>query len=139
MCLDLNKNSKRVKAEKDVVVYKILKLKRNQNNEKVYFTPYQYRNIVIGETYQSRLCRNQYCRRTIDYGLHSFMRKVDAENLVNRYRRGYRDCVIVRCIIPCGGLYYQGEFGYYKSIASNILTYEKIVKRFTFKTNEIYC
>ena len=131
MCLDIKSSTRRQVADKDVVVYKLLITKYYVNNGLVYFTPYQNTRIEIGRTYQSRLCRNIYNNNRVDYGIHSFTSFSEAKRLVSKYYAKYEDSVVVRCIIPSGSYYYVGKFDVYNSIASNVLRYDKVLKRYS--------
>lgn len=115
MCLIIKTTTKKVKAKKDIVVYKTL----IQESDGEYLTSYQFFIVKIGETYTSDLIRdnNEIC-----VGLHSFVSKSKAKRVANYYNE-----LAVKCVIPKGSYYYRGSFFRASSIASDTLTYVEII------------
>ena len=86
----------------------------------ILHTPYMGANIIIGETYKSKLVVED---ANVENGLHSFhtVLATKSDYFVND--------VIVKCIIPKGSKYYKGKYGNYVSYASNTLKYVEIIER----------
>lgn len=84
-------------------------------------TPYRFAPIEIGNTYESILEKPK--SRAIEIGLHTFKFSGDAISDMDSPKE-----VIVRCIIPKGSTYYEGDFGGSISYASDKLQYVEIIK-----------
>jgi hypothetical protein len=89
-----------------------------------YKTPYQETEIKIGETYISKLIKNN---DRVEEGLHSFATLKDAKALTIIVSCRY-NYVIAKCVIPKGSRYYKGKFDTYTSYASDTLSYVEIIK-----------
>ena len=112
MCLNIHDNTKAKIAEKDITVYKhIIAL-----GDGTFETSYQHTEIVIGETYSSKIKRDPW---GIEKALHSYKNLEDAEN--NSYGEP-----VIECIIPKGATYYEGTFINKPAYASNQLKYVKL-------------
>ena len=142
MCLDLNKDQQQVKtAVEDMVCYKVLD--KNYVHDKL--TTIFKRSVVnIGELYTSEFTFN-HDSTSVQMGLHSFTYEDDAKKLmeyVNRYKLNNEHelnkfAVVVKCTIPKGSTYYEGNFEYNTdlsreaqnadSYASNVLIYNEII------------
>jgi len=142
MCLDLNPNQRQSKiAEDDIICYKVLD--KNYVHDKL--TTIFKRSVVnIGKLYTSEFTFN-HDSTSVQMGLHSFVHEDDAKKLmeyVNRYKSNNEHelnkfAVVVKCIIPKGSSYYEGNFEYYTdlgreaqnvdSYASNVLIYNEII------------
>jgi hypothetical protein len=85
--------------------------------EKFLLTPYKEARITIGETYSSVLKKDE---DAIYQALHSFANLADT-------REEIEEGIYVKCIIPKGAKYYEGEFDGCPSYASDKLTYVEIV------------
>lgn len=120
MCLDIKRFSFAKRAKTDIVCYKFLV--KNDYNELA--TPYRYRLITIGSTYESELkVKSRFFKNSrVEDGLHSLVNKSD----VSRCFRGTRG-VVVKCIIPAGSRYFEGHFDIYMSYASDKITYVEII------------
>lgn len=127
MCLTNVKDVAKI-APEDIVCYKKCNIYRKEKMpwsirnpfyiKKLYFyrTPYYYMDIELGKTYYSVLektCGNIY------HGLHSF---AEIQQTL------YIGQVLIKCIIPKGATYYEGEGLWEPGYASNELKYIKIVK-----------
>ena len=134
MCLYITNRSKRMTANKDIVVYKILMV--DFNDENILRTPFQKAIVEIGETYSSKLdypiVTQSLVKRKkaiILRGLHSYKHLKH----IKRYKNLYSVTRIAKCIIPKGAEYYVGKFNdpYYDtavvSYASTKLKYCNLV------------
>jgi hypothetical protein len=83
----------------------------------IFETIYQGVPIVLGETYTSRIYVET---STINIAIHSYVNRKDA---IISETEGNR--VIVKCIIPKGSRYHEGNFRSYPSIASDTIIYGK--------------
>lgn len=77
-----------------------------------YITPYRKFPVQLGKTYYSELIKDDY---VVEIGLHSYASWADA------WSDGPGE--VVKCIIPKGSEYYEGDFSGFKSYASNCLQY----------------
>jgi hypothetical protein len=88
-------------------------------------TPYQNVEIKIGETYKSKLIKNELL---VEDGIHSFKNLEDAN-----YFAGFdKNRIVAKCIIPKGSEYYIGKYGYngydgFVSYTSDTLKYVEIL------------
>ncbi len=130
MCLNLKRGSNKILiAETDIVCYKAILKKLDEDNDYDYVTLFQRSNVSIGSTYESEFF---IYRNNVEEGLHSIADKIDTEMMIN----GYNICIdqseilsifIVKCIIPKGTEYYVGLFDELKSYASAMIKYVEIV------------
>jgi hypothetical protein len=94
--------------------------------DSIILTPYRDVEIKIGETYKSKLIKND---SLVDEGIHSFKNLEDA----NYFASLYGDIFVAKCIIPKGSEYYVGKYssgydGYVSvSYASDTLKYVEIL------------
>jgi hypothetical protein len=122
MCLSKVTTDEPQIAKRNITVYKVL-IKRKGR----YLTLWRECPVQIGKTYTSKLVKrmiNDHFDSSnwgigIEEGLHSY-----------RYYKAIKDscCIKVKCIIPKGSQYYVGTFCEYVSIASDKLTYVKIIE-----------
>lgn len=109
-------------AEEDIVVYKHIIL------EDEYITSYRHAPVKFNILTSSILIKDNESN-TVDFGLHSFINKEDALSEARRFGE-----ILVRCIIPKGSEYYQGEFEtrgiIYPSYASDYIVYDEILRVF---------
>lgn len=106
-------------AEDDIVCYKIAV----RNNDDSYCTRYQYFHFKLGETYQNTEeieleNYNPYYIENIEFldigkGLfHAFVNEKDARYFLNEtYQTWERTLYIIKCVIPKGTEYVEGDFG----------------------------
>jgi hypothetical protein len=83
-------------------------------------TPYQNVEIKIGETYKSKLIKND---SLIEDGIHSFKSLKVAKRLASFDENKF----VAKCIIPKGSEYYIGNFNDYVSYASDTLKYVEVL------------
>jgi hypothetical protein len=132
MCLNLKDNFEKKVAEKDIVCYKHLQYGYYPDDQ-ILITPYRKALVKLGNTYKSNIDITTY--NEVTEALHSFKYKKDCLEdayceIKSRCRNSNKlDYVVVRCIIPQGSVYYEGDFCQYKCYASDTLTYVKIVKK----------
>ena len=121
MCLRIVKDEKPRIAKKDILCYKVI----SSCGDGTYQTYYQLTDVVIGETYKSKVIVRPN-GTTIGVGLHSYSNKKALfqfnYDLLSDPIRG------VKCIIPKGSTYYVGDFCGDRSYASDQLTYVKIIR-----------
>jgi hypothetical protein len=87
----------------------------------VILTPLRKAEIKIGETYKSKLIKND---SLIEEGIHSFESFEDAKRLASLDENRF----VAKCIIPKGSKYYIGKYGNgYVSYASDTLKYVEIL------------
>ena len=104
---------KRKKAEKDIVCYKLLR-----NNDAPYNSCYTYQR---GQINTSHLRKNKNYDN-LSIGLHSFVRKKDAEKECHAWNgKSYH---VVKMYIPKGAHYYEGFYSTFKAYASNKLLWK---------------
>ena len=131
-------------AREDLTVYKVV-FSREKNPEEMY-TPFWEFSVQFGKKYESFLSDptegpiSEWGK--VHIGIHSFIKKEDAEYLAENLQRregmldyhtdGLKETFfIVKCIIPKGTGYYEGNFQwggvYLKSITSSKIKYvEKV-------------
>jgi hypothetical protein len=88
----------------------------------VFLTPYQKVGIKIGETYKSKLVKND---SLIEEGIHSFKSFKSA----NYFASFEEKKIVAKCIIPKGSEYYVGNFNGYVSYASDTLKYVEVLTK----------
>lgn len=124
MCLHIEENQKAEIATEDIICYKAITEKFDND----LYTFYQQAKIKIGKTYRSKF--------TIDFlgeiekGLHSLTTlEIAKEFIINKFL--IHKAHIVKCIIPKGSKYYLGHFYVDNdSYASNKLKYVEIVETY---------
>lgn len=122
MCLILQEGARKKTATEDMIVYKVISLYCDGS----YVTPYQYASVKLGETYTSEL-RKEKNDSIVEIGIHSFKNLVDARNEKNYWDDPQE---IVKCIIPKGSKYYEGDFScLVDSYASTALKYLEIIEQ----------
>jgi hypothetical protein len=126
MCLYIQKESKREKADEDIVVYKVL-LRYADDRGNILKTLYKKVKVELGKTYKSRLFKEKFINiHHINYGLHTFIEQPGLTKF-NYNITPY----VAKCIIPKGSFYYKGRFhdeNFDDSYASNKLTYIEIIE-----------
>jgi len=124
MCLEINKDSRKQIAKKDIVVYKTLSYRDN-----IYRTSYRHFPVEIGKLYKSGIRKNKRWLFIINKALHSFKLLTNCKNDAwEEYGyNGDKEYVIVECIIPKGAVYYIGKFSNAPCYASNKLKYIKVI------------
>ena len=127
MCLYIGNYDVSVIADEDITVYKILR-KTYANGH--YLSPYQNFGYELGKENQSKLVRIEYesGKTVIEEGLHTFVRRDEAQCNITLSGRHSEEYVIVECIIPKGSRYYVGKWGFFnfESIASDTLRTVKV-------------
>ena len=133
MCLKVTEKSKKRKATKDIVCYKIVKLV-----DDVILTPYWDAEVVIGNTYTSDIVHDEI-HNLVYQALHSFA-TINGAKLERQWQNNFHYfTAIVKCTIPKGARYIKGLYdttisnGEYKSnmveaYASDTITYNEILK-----------
>lgn len=122
MCLELARNSKKLTAKEDIVVYKFVDIHPSGG----YITSYMAMPIEIGNTYTSNLIRNRHTPRILEIGLHSLIEQGSADCFARHFRE-----VLIECIIPKGSKYYIGEFDGHVGLASDTITYVRVLEDYT--------
>ena len=126
MCLCIKGKVVRRTANRDMVVYKVIKYNSATNE---YFSVFRYSNIKIGETYTADMqvpTKGGLCTE-VHEAVHSFKHKKDAINTFKNELK-FDFYKIVKCIIPKDAEYYSGVFCDKPFIASSKLKYVKIIK-----------
>lgn len=118
MCLDLKRNAIKLRAEEDIICYKVL-IFEDTPKGRIFKTPFQKKKVKIGKSYTSWLWK-KFSKDEVHFGIHSMatFRGARCLNISD-----YTDTVIVRCCIPKGSNYYVGYFCCDPSYASNALVY----------------
>jgi hypothetical protein len=124
MCLQIRIGQKAQRAEEDIIVYKHV-IKRDNDNG--YETSFQYAHVEIGSTYTSELKFEDTDEDSINVGIHSYAHQHNAREEA----LGYCE-TLVQCTIPKGSMFYSGTFAARKSYASDTLRYDHVIE--TFKT-----
>jgi hypothetical protein len=83
-------------------------------------TPYQKVGIKIGETYKSKLIKDDLL---IEEGIHSF----ESFKSANYFASFEEKKIVAKCIIPKGSEYYVGNFNGFVSYASDTLKYVEVL------------
>jgi len=107
MCLYIKKDTKRMRAENDILVYKNLDYSRRTG----YCTPYQYMRVEFNELGRAKLTSKiERIKGVIDRAIHSYYNEKIAKetSLESKYDYGTRTKLAV---IPKGSLYYIGDDG----------------------------
>jgi hypothetical protein len=112
----IDKNVKSIKVDGAEIIKDGCVLDSFKNS--TILTHYQNVEIKIGETYKSKLIKNDLL---IDEGIHSF------KNLKDTNYFAIKNKIVVKCIIPKGSEYYIGEYDGYVSYASDTLKYVEIL------------
>lgn len=96
-------------AFEDMVVYKMLSIRKGKFGRTKFISPYMNFRYKPGKVYHAKLVITQTPHfLTIDEGLHCFQNLASA----GRYADSYGDlCIIVPAIIPGGTKYYINERG----------------------------
>lgn len=114
MCLAVEKDSKPIKSDKDIVCYKIC----IQNSNAIYSPFYSYK-YEIGKEYNNIVIdKEPKCRFRFYYissGFHSFAYLDDCIAYLKHFSYWVDlepnfKYVILKCIIPNGSLFYTGTF-----------------------------
>lgn len=137
MCLIINKGQRYKYAKEDIVCYKVVRQVDNidpisQEIIRHYETPYQRKYVYLDTTYDESDkgmdiekgndtmldCEGEFYRSVYGGAFHSFKKYSDAANEAKEW--GTYDTlniksrhIIVKCIIPKGAKYYEGEVGMY--------------------------
>lgn len=120
MCLEIKKGQKPRKAEKDIVVWKIVDEGDGYDPYQTkWVSPYFEANIYVGEEMRSEIDTNLNNDRLIEEAFHSYKRKKDALFWTEYWPM----CRLARCIIPEGSLYYSGIAQVSKSSYENFPGY----------------
>jgi hypothetical protein len=90
-------------------------------------TPYQNAEIKIGETYKSKLIKND---SLVEEAIHS-LKNLESANYFASFNEKR---IVAKCIIPKGSEYYVGKYGYngfdgFDSYASDTLKYVEILTK----------
>lgn len=143
MCLRFNKRPRRMKARRDITVYKHLidntDSRFSSMQQACMITSYRYAPVEVDNktVYKSELVLDKKFllgNMKVDVGLHSYARKSTAV----AEGRGLTE-VVVECVIPKGAEYYAGYASctsHSKKVcgdayASTELKYVKVIKDFT--------
>lgn len=93
-------------AQKDIKVFKVLKVLRSKNNTEAYVSPFKGAKYSLGERKKSKLQKQVYVSRIEDeciikvyVGLHAYITRRKAKSMLV-----FRD-IIVEMIIPKGARY----------------------------------
>lgn len=130
MCLTLNIDKKKKKAERDITVWKTCLY---TGSYQMLYTPYLCKFVEVGNVYYSDLIRvSTESGFVITKGLHSFKNREDAKTNI-KYDFG----VVVKCKIPKGSYYYEGKFGCYAAYASDSIKYEEITDDYRKANNYV--
>ncbi len=135
MCLVLNKNSKELIAETDIVCYKAA-YRSFKVGWDYFTTPFQRdyvvklcntynSNIDFGTEYGKRLKNHKrVSKQTIERGLHSYKTRYACI----KYNEGNDKISLIKCIIPKGSTYWVGKFQNYDGYASTAIKYLEVFK-----------
>lgn len=93
-----------------------------------YATPYQFANVKIGTTYQSKLDVFEDPKTEVEHGLHSYAELVTIDYCLYPIAIIEKTHVIVECIIPAGARYYKGLHGINESYASDEFKYVRLIE-----------
>ena len=149
MCLFLKKDKDTIKqAKKDIPCYKVLSRHKSDDGTHQLRTPFMQDEVDYGITVKAE----GENRTTIDFaeweeGRFKFSRKLMGEGFIHTFKSikdaeislenafyDFYNPVIIKCFIPKGTWYYEGEFEYTGSVsyASESLRYGKrIVKDYS--------
>lgn len=132
MCLTLEKNAKRLVADKDIICYKYIAehLKDYFDLKGKLVTPYMDSVVKIGQTYNSKLIKivDEFEDDEVEIGIHSFVNQKDCELDVMTILESDKKYRVVSCTIPKGSEYYVGTFCHLDCYASTSLKYNKVLK-----------
>lgn len=121
MCLIIKKNEQPQMAKEDIVVYK--HIIRDDEFPDVYKTSFQYAPVKIGETYSSKLEKDD--AGDVSIGLHAYAYLHDADSEADGYHE-----TLVQCTIPKGSMFYIGRFGGMLAYASDTLRYDEVINNY---------
>jgi len=132
MCLVIKKNSKVKTAKEDIICYKFVESKTYSPD--IHFTPFKYRPIEIGCSYESELKVeiDLDANKSVEIGLHSFKTITDCIRYALPYVDNNDNETIVKCIIPKGSQYYEGKFISARCYASTAITYVEVIERYVY-------
>lgn len=128
MCLIVKNNQRILTAKKDIICYKLVEDLEDNGDLR---TPFQYRSIVLGETYTSNIVRTY--DGSIEKAIHSYVKLKDAKEYLLYW---VATAHVVKCIIPKGSKYIRGIFGSDKSIASDTIVYTKEILGTCYRCNK---
>ena len=86
----------------------------------------------IASSHEKRLYRDIHAnirgKYKVEKGFHSFIREIDAKNVMDlKYSNRIEEPILVSCIIPKGAMYYKGFFVHYESYCSDKIILEEEV------------
>lgn len=113
-------------AREDIICYKVLRIQ--DNSLYAYYRNFEYE---IGKLYRGPLvCSKTYSTSeglymNINEGFHSYS---DIEYAKENYRDVLKSAVIVKCVIPKGTIFFEGEQNCGRGYASNQIIIKEIMK-----------
>jgi hypothetical protein len=113
-------------AREDIICYKVLRIQ--DNNLYAYYRSFEYK---IGKLYRGPLVwgkmysTSEGLYMNINEGFHSYS---DIEYAKQNYRDVLESAVIVKCIIPKGTIFFEGEQNFGRGYASNQIIIKEIMK-----------
>ena len=118
MCLKVRGKFK--VAKKDIVCYKVLEVRIDDNNSlrSAYNSEYKWELNKLMSPEKTLLNREEFKKnvlreKEVTYGmLHTFKNKKRAFKLANELSNTYYPCQVHKCIIPKGTEYIKGRFLY---------------------------
>ena len=113
-------------AREDIICYKALRIQ--DNNLYAYYRNFEYEigklyrgPLVWGKTYST----SEGLYMNINEGFHSYS---DIEYAKENYRDVLKSAVIVKCVIPKGTIFFEGEQNCGRGYASNQIIIKEIMK-----------
>ena len=135
MCLYIGITPEQLKAETDIICYKVLFSSKKATlfgqffEQKGLYTPYQKFKVCIGRAYKSEFTYTM-SGKGVEKAIHSFT-TVESAKLDVHFFEGFSrykgNMCICKCLIPKGSRYYQGTFDGRASYASNKIKYLEII------------
>lgn len=108
MCLHIDPNNNTLHtADKDIVCYKVVLAKYGKHGTPAFISDYYDFIYTLGKEYaEERFQTAPYGNGTIALGFHSFNK---LKNAVAEAEESNYDYALLRCIIPAGARYWDGE------------------------------
>ena len=117
MCLLTTQKVPKI-AEEDITCYKVL----NPDMTSFYFTEF---NWVLGKLYETEIeCCSKWDFNEVSKAFHSYK---TLQDLMHGYFKSLSPCMMVKCTIPKGSVYYLGRQGEMDGYASNKLIVNEIL------------